>query len=191
MIRRDLSPGSANVAQLITPGFGTGFQVRAADGGTTAYSAGSSARVPSWLKLEFKGGQIRGFESPDGQSWAFTGSTPAFTSPTNTVYAGLAVTSHNTSLLNAATFDNVRVDMGLPPVSPPAPARLSALRLPDGRLRLSIFGSRGATYQCEASPDLKVWTAISTNINESGEIVVYDQPLKDAAQRFYRAVALP
>jgi hypothetical protein len=83
------------------------FMARLADGSAMSFLAGTSTTVPVWLKLVRAGDQFAGSISPDGSAWTPIGSVsvslPAMLS------AGLAVTSHDTSVLNTSTFDHVSV----------------------------------------------------------------------------------
>jgi hypothetical protein len=100
-----------------------------------------------------------------------------------TVYAGLAVTSHNNLLLNSAAFGNVLL------VQPPRPLPpvLNLSRSTAGVLRLTLSGATGATYVCETSTNLVNWTVISTNLNTSGSFQIQPQtPLRTLS--LYRAV---
>src|SRR5262249_6304895 len=75
----------------------------------TTYLAGSSSAFPVWLKLARSGATVTGSVSSDGVNWSAVGSTQV--SATGGV-ASLVVTSHDPSLLNTATFDNVAVASG-------------------------------------------------------------------------------
>jgi hypothetical protein len=61
----------------------------------------------------------------------------------STVYVGLALTSHNSSSLGTATFDNVTVQPGWP-VAPAAPVGLTA-KASDGSVALNWSASATAT----------------------------------------------
>jgi len=82
------------------------FMARSTSDGQMQFVAGSAASLPVWLKLERNGNQFTGSMSNDGQSWQVVGLTtvPMFTS----YDGGIAVTAHDTSALNTATFDHVR-----------------------------------------------------------------------------------
>lgn len=54
-----------------------------------------------------------------------------------------------------------------------------------GAVQLTITGSAGDTYVCEASPDLVNWLPVSTNFNSSGTLRL--QLPQSGAQNFYRA----
>jgi phospholipase/lecithinase/hemolysin len=188
MLRESLDPGSRNALVFVTPTSGTGFQDRAVTNGMSTYALGNSAAAPCWLKLERLGTNFNGYGSADGTNWILFGS--ASLSMTNTVWAGLAVSSHNPSLLNTATFSNVTVwhPPPPPPPPPPLPAALSVLRMTNAMLQLNIAGSTGATYVCQISTNLVSWIPVSTNVNLSGTIRLQVSPPAPSSRNFYRAV---
>jgi endo-1,4-beta-xylanase len=104
MIRDSLNSGAANAFIAVTPGNGVTFQYRSTDGGGCNNST-TSGSAPYWVKLVCSGTNFTGYCSPNGTSWTQVGSTT--TTNFSTAYIGLAVTSHNSSSLCAATFDNV------------------------------------------------------------------------------------
>lgn len=83
------------------------FMARSASGGAMQFIAGSASAFPMWLKLRREGNQFTGYMSTDGSAWQFVGSTTV--SIGNRLDAGLAVTSHDTTVLNTAMFDHVMV----------------------------------------------------------------------------------
>ena len=73
----------------------------------------------------------------------------------------------------------------------PAPARLlSPLVLSNGVAQVQFTGTINARYRVEATTDLKVWTAVSTNQSATGAILFEDAQAGAFPQRFYRAVGL-
>jgi hypothetical protein len=90
------------------------FMARPTPGGNMQFLAGSAASLPVWLKIERRGDQLTGLMSPDGHDWQVVGVTSvSFSSPSRGApSAGLAVTSHDTSSLNTATFDHFAVAAG-------------------------------------------------------------------------------
>lgn len=185
MFRETLDPAARNALVFVTPSSGTGFQSRSVAGGQSTYTPGNSAATPSWIKLERSGTSLNGYSSADGNNWILLGST---TIPMSTsIEGGLAVTSHNNSLLNTAVFSNVRL------TSPAAavPPLLAIAPLTNSMVELTVTGAAGATVVIEASNDLTNWLPISTNLNNSGTIVL-QQPLTGAGGRaFYRAFVRP
>jgi uncharacterized repeat protein (TIGR03806 family) len=68
---------------------------------------GPPAKIPYWLKLMRLGDTFTGFISPDGQTWNKVGT---MTVPMKkNLFAGLALASHNKTVVNATLFDNVSV----------------------------------------------------------------------------------
>ena len=96
-----------NVFVMTTPDQGAGMQSRTATGGGSSYVPGPFYGPPMWVRLKRQGDLFTGYSSLDGVNWTVISSqTVSFTGP---VVAGLAVTSHNNSVLTTATFDNVTV----------------------------------------------------------------------------------
>jgi regulation of enolase protein 1 (concanavalin A-like superfamily) len=110
MIRASSAPESANVLLDLTPSGAIEFLERSSDGASTAGIAGSSLSFPGWLKLERTGTTVTASISGDGSNWTTVGTTSLSIGADALV--GLAVTSHNPSIINTATFDNVSVTGG-------------------------------------------------------------------------------
>jgi regulation of enolase protein 1 (concanavalin A-like superfamily) len=112
MMRASLAAGSPHAFMFVTPGGvnGLAFQHRSAQGGATAHTSGGWGSAPVWVGLVRSGDTIAAYHSPDGVNWNFVGS--ATVSMAETVYVGLAVTSHDNGALGTAAFDNVIVDGG-------------------------------------------------------------------------------
>jgi regulation of enolase protein 1 (concanavalin A-like superfamily) len=107
MIRADLTPGSPHGMMMVTPGKGNNFQRRIVSGGTSTSTAGLLVTAPYWVKLTRTGTSISAYQSADGNSWSLVG-TEAIAMP-STVFIGLAVSSHSTSTLATAKFDEVSI----------------------------------------------------------------------------------
>jgi regulation of enolase protein 1 (concanavalin A-like superfamily) len=90
---------------FVTPGKGLAFQRRTATGGLTASTAGGSGVAPYWVRLRRSGQTITAYKSTDGVSWITVGQDTFAMGAT--VYAGLAVSSHDSTKLATATFDSV------------------------------------------------------------------------------------
>ena len=110
MIRETLASGSSNAFMAVTPANGYTFQSRSVPAGVTT-SIKTPGAAPRWVKLERRGQAINAYHSADGIAWILQGSV---TIPMNaSVYAGLAVTSHNNSQLTSADFEQVALQNGL------------------------------------------------------------------------------
>ncbi len=122
MIRESLEADSRYAAVYITPDYGCRFQARA----MTAQAATSDTAVvtteqtaikaPYWVKLERTGNDFKGYYSADGVTWkAMAWNPQTITMAAQTVYIGLAVTSHTTNPEETATavFSNVAATGGV------------------------------------------------------------------------------
>ena len=107
MIRETLSAGSRHASALSTYAHGYAFQRRADTGGLSDNTAGPRAGRPGWVRLVRSGSQIESFYSANGTSWTSMGvdAIPM----ADTVYVGLAVTSHRTSRATTAVLDSLKV----------------------------------------------------------------------------------
>jgi len=105
MLREDLTAGGKNTLVAATVSNGVTYQWRYTAGGGSAFASGGSGAAPVWIKLKRLGDQVTYYRSADGQTWTQIGTQNI--AMNSTVYAGLAVTSHNTGALATATFDHV------------------------------------------------------------------------------------
>ena len=105
MIRESLNANSAHALVNVTPSAGAEFIRRTTTGGASTSTGNGGAAAPHWVRLVRSGNTFTAYRSSDGSSWILIGSE---TIPMGaTVYAGLAVTSHNDGTLATATVDNV------------------------------------------------------------------------------------
>ncbi|HZM02246.1 MAG TPA: glycoside hydrolase family 9 protein [Candidatus Saccharimonadales bacterium] len=111
MIRSSLTANSAAAAMFISAGSGSAFQYRNSTGAYMTQGAANAYGAPYWIKLSRNGNVLTAYCSPDGVNWTKTGSVTIAMG--KTVYFGLAVTSHNNSVLNTSTFTNVKVSANL------------------------------------------------------------------------------
>jgi regulation of enolase protein 1 (concanavalin A-like superfamily) len=118
MIRERLTADSAHAFMLVSAGKGIAFQRRVASAGVSTNTAGAFGAAPAWVKLARRGNTISAFQSSDGTTWSLVGQD-TFTMAA-TVYAGLAVSSHDATRLATVTFDNVRVQTTTAPPPPTA-----------------------------------------------------------------------
>jgi hypothetical protein len=104
MIRQTLDPSSPQVILDVRPGGEIEFMTRAAAAGPTTFIAGGSTTFPVWLRLARHAGNVVGYTSLDGVTWATIGSAPA---PAGDAFAGFAVTSHDTSARDRGSFSHI------------------------------------------------------------------------------------
>jgi PKD repeat protein len=113
MVRAGLDSTAAHVLLNAIPGGPIEMVARASQGGTGMVVASAVQSVPAWLKLARSGSTVTGYVSSNGSTWTQVGSTTV--SLGAAPYVGLAVTSHDTTRLNTATFDSVTVGTGSQP----------------------------------------------------------------------------
>jgi hypothetical protein len=107
MIREAMTSASSHAFMTGTAAKGWAFRRRLASGGSSLETLGSFSNPPGWIKLVRSGDTFRAYESIDGSTWVLVGTE---TIPMQqTVYVGLAVTSHNSRRATRATFTNVTV----------------------------------------------------------------------------------
>jgi regulation of enolase protein 1 (concanavalin A-like superfamily) len=133
MIRSSLSASAAHAFMAGTAGEGYAFQRRPASGGSSIHTPGSYAAPPGWVKLVRVGNTFSAYESSNGSTWNLV-DTETISMP-QTVYVGLAVTSHNVSRTSTATFTSVSLrgpssSNSAPSVTLTAPATSSRFTAP-------------------------------------------------------------
>jgi len=117
-----LAPSAARVILDVRPDGNIEFMARLADGGTMSYLGGGSTTFPVWLRLARAEDQFTASYSHDGAAWTTIGTVNVVMPAT--VRGGLAVTSHDPSTLNTATFDHVAVSVST--TSSPTPGGSSS-----------------------------------------------------------------
>jgi len=127
MIRETLDADSKHAFMALTSAGGTAFLHRPLTGEITNSSSSEPGKItfPYWVKIVRQGNRFTGYYSADGTNWVAQpnneivypdpqGRNPATFEMADTVYIGLAVTSHRDGVLCRAMFDNVAViDLGL------------------------------------------------------------------------------
>ena len=107
MIRDTLNANSAQGFMLVSYSKGLAFQRRTTAGGISTSSPGALAGAPYWVRLDRTGDTLTAYQSSDGANWTVVGTD---TIPMGqTVFVGLAVSSHTTTATATATFDNVTI----------------------------------------------------------------------------------
>jgi regulation of enolase protein 1 (concanavalin A-like superfamily) len=108
MIRQTLDASSTDAMIAVTPGNGVSFQWRSTINGSTSYNnAGTTGIVaPYWVRITRTGNIFRAERSADGKTWIPQGVDTTIPMAT-TVYIGIAVTSHDATLVTTAEVSNV------------------------------------------------------------------------------------
>ena len=108
MIRQNTTASAAHAFLFVSPDHGVAFQRRTAAGGLTTHTDGGGGTAPQWVRLTRSGSIVTASVSADGVTWTDVGSDTLGTGSVP-MLIGLALTSHDNSVLATATFDNVRV----------------------------------------------------------------------------------
>ncbi len=116
MMRNTLAANSQHAMMIITPGRGASFQYRSNSGFSSSHQTTGGLTAPIWTRLVREGDTLTGFTSGDGIQWILRGQTSI--SLNETIYVGLAVTSHNDGAISTATFENVSVSNSDDPPDP-------------------------------------------------------------------------
>ncbi len=117
MFREDVAPASRTVTAFVTPGDHLGLQARAATADSSTFVDGGWAGAPIWLMLSRTGDVFDAFRSDDGSHWTPIGS--ATVKMTATIHVGLAVCSHDNTVLNTGTYSGIELVGSTPPPPPP------------------------------------------------------------------------
>jgi len=152
MIRNTLDANSANAMMCVSSSNGTEWQYRPATGSSTySVTASSSDRAPYWVRVTRAGNVFTGYRSADGVTWIQVGSQTI--SMGSTVSIGLAVTSHNASLLNTSTFTNISTDnvFAQPVITAPSNMTVEASGTNGTVVNFSISATDWAGNPCNVS----------------------------------------
>jgi regulation of enolase protein 1 (concanavalin A-like superfamily) len=107
MIRETLAADSRHAFALVTAGSGYAFQRRIDPAGVSLHSGGPSGTAPGWVRLVRTASRFEAFQSVNGSTWTSMGSD---TIPmADTVYVGMATTSHNMTTATDAVLDSFKV----------------------------------------------------------------------------------
>ena len=108
MIRNSLNPDSRHAMMALSPVNGVSLQRRTSTGGTTNSTDLEDILPPYWIKIErTESGSFIASYSADNNTWTRLDSVDI--SMSNTVFIGLAVTSHDSSATCEAVFSNVSI----------------------------------------------------------------------------------
>ena len=107
MIRETLAPDSRHAFAFVSAASGYSFQRRIDSAGVTQLTAGPAGSAPRWVRLVRVASRIDAYQSADGTTWVSMGSDAV--PMADTVYVGIATTSHNASVGTDAVLDNFKV----------------------------------------------------------------------------------
>ena len=107
MIREGTGANARHASLFATPGKGIAFQRRTTPGGTSVHTAGPvSYTAPIWLRLKRTGTTISAYHRTSTATWTLIG-RQTFSSLSDRLEVGLAVSSHRDGTLATARFDTV------------------------------------------------------------------------------------
>jgi len=131
MIRETLAANSTYAMVDVTPVNGSEFSRRLTPGAFSTVTNVATGAAPYWVKLVRSGNTFSGYISADGVTYTLLGTDTI--SMASSVYIGLALTSHDTTLLCSGALDNVTVtgqQTTQPTVSITAPANGATFNAP-------------------------------------------------------------
>src|SRR5205823_5418676 len=113
MVRQSTATNCPEVNVVLSPTNGVSLTYRPTTGASSANASGwvIGPKAPYWVRLTRAGNTFTGYTSSNGVFW--TQLATATVAMTNSL-TGLAITAHDNTQLNAATFDNVNI-VSIPP----------------------------------------------------------------------------
>ena len=113
MMRESLDPSARQAFMLVSPGKGLAFQRRVDTGGLSTSTSGGLLTAPYFVRLTRSGTTITASMSPDGSTWTTVGSDTF--AMAQTIYVGLAVSSHVYGTTATATLASTTLTPAPPP----------------------------------------------------------------------------
>ncbi|MDX6183648.1 family 16 glycosylhydrolase [Flavobacterium sp. Fl-77] len=107
MFRETLTPTSKHAMTDASAGAGIEFLSRNTTAGITIFE-GTGGASPKWVRLVRSGNTFTSYSSDNGTTWTQIG-TPRTIGMANTIYVGMAVTSHANGTLATGVFSDVIV----------------------------------------------------------------------------------
>jgi len=112
MVRESLTANSKYAFSMLAYSRGVDLQYRASTGGNAANTGGDGGiTAPRYVRLVRSGDLFTAYESNNGSTWNIIGSQTIVMN--ESVYVGLAVTSHNYGTLCSVAFDNLTMPIPL------------------------------------------------------------------------------
>jgi regulation of enolase protein 1 (concanavalin A-like superfamily) len=202
MVREALTANSTNAFALVSAKRGYAFERRGLTGATTDMTSGGNGGAPGWLRLVRSGSQFDAYRSTDGKTWTLMG-TDVIQMP-DSVYVGMAVTSHSTQSMATSVLDTFTVKQAAAPNAPPtvsltaptagasfkAPATIALAAQasdPEGRLaRVEFYSGSTKLATATTSPYTATWSSVPAG-TYSLTAIAYDA---DGAQTTSPAVTV-
>jgi regulation of enolase protein 1 (concanavalin A-like superfamily) len=116
MIRSSLAANAAQGSALVSAGMGTEFERRTQTGGSSTNTAVSGS-APRWVRLVRAGTQVTAYTSATGTTWTTIDSDTIALG--TSAYVGIAVTSHNSTMLTSTDVSQVSIGSSGGTSSPP------------------------------------------------------------------------
>ncbi|MDB5299926.1 MAG: hypothetical protein JWO87_1589, partial [Phycisphaerales bacterium] len=164
MVRESLDAGSRMVFSGATASNGYRFNYRSTVNQIGIFNTVGTVAYPNvWVRLVRQGNQFTTFSSADGTHWSQTGSVELALA--NTLYLGMAVSSHSATSPVTAQFQGFNVAGGQTDPAPAAPTNLQTSATPS-RITLSWAAAVGATSYTvkRLGPGDPAFTQVATGI---------------------------
>ena len=124
MIRESLTAQSPHAMTVASVAKGYAFQRRPDTGVYSEHTAGGSGGPPGWVRLVRTGDLFESYRSTNGSTWTKIGSDTIAMS--DTVYVGIAVTSHDVTTATTAVVDNLKITASAPSTNKPPAISITA-----------------------------------------------------------------
>ena len=118
MVRESLTAASRHASVVASAAKGYAFQRRVETGEYSEHTSGGTGTAPGWVRLVRTGDLFEAYRSANGSSWTRIGADTIAMG--QTVYVGLAVTSHSAAAASAAVLDSLEVAADATSNQPPA-----------------------------------------------------------------------
>ncbi|MDB5290390.1 MAG: hypothetical protein JWL69_1631, partial [Phycisphaerales bacterium] len=164
MVRQSLDAGSQMIFSGATASNGYRFNYRSTVNQLGVFNTVGTVSYPNtWVRLVRQGNQFTTFSSTDGVHWSQTGSVEL--SLANTLYLGMAVSSHSATSTVTAQFQNFSVAGSQSNAAPPAPTNLQTSATPTA-VTLTWAAAVGATSYSvlRLGPGDAAFTQVATSI---------------------------
>jgi regulation of enolase protein 1 (concanavalin A-like superfamily) len=115
MIRESLSADSRYAMSLVSANTRYGYRRRQDPDLPSEETDAGVGAIPGWVRLVRSGSVVTAYRSADGNDWALIGTDSIVMS--ETVYVGIAVTSHNPEVATLAIVDSLQVKEATAPAN--------------------------------------------------------------------------